>query len=177
METIRLSEYILRSRDKRTTHIDLATPCEGHEERMGKQSNKELFKALCLLHGIDNDILNRAKANIHVCHLCSEKHCQNPRHAYLGTHSENWMDVPKPVRLEIAKKRATTTKQRRPTFEPRQKNKADRKPRRARKEAKSRRTETLRFALVTLGVENKDIERILAIRPLPGLLDALELLG
>lgn len=179
MKGIPLTEYILRSREDRTTHIDLGSPCECRGKKEGKQNNNQLFAALCLLHGIENDVPNRARAGIHTCHLCSEHHCKNHLHAYIGTHSENCLDVPAEVRAEIARKRVATMELR--GTQPKAKRKAapkvKRKAAHLRKRLKSRRAETLRFTLSSLGVVDAEIERVLQASPLPGLVDALRSLG
>ena len=138
---------------------------------MGKQDNTPLFKALCLLHGVENDVANRAIAGIHVCHLCPEQHCRNPLHAYIGTHSENCLDVPVEIRAEIARKRVATARLRGGRLVKRNRGGP------TRKKKKSVRTETLRFALSSLGVSNTEIEKVLQVSPLPGLIDALRCLG
>lgn len=107
MNATKLSEYILLPRSERTAHIDLSTPCECNK-RKGKQENSGLFKKLCGKHGIINDIAHRRMANIDVCHLCPQKHCQNPSHAYIGTSSENYRDVPEEKRMESAKTQVVT---------------------------------------------------------------------
>lgn len=100
-----LTEYILLPREERTAHIDLSTPCECEgRQHLKRQGNGKIFKKLCENLGVENDVVNRGTARIDTCHLCSEKHCQNPLHAYIGTAKENRNDIPQEQRCEAARK-------------------------------------------------------------------------
>lgn len=57
-----------------------------------RQRNKRLFLRLCEILSVDNDICCRTTARIQVCHLCDNPCCENPRHSYIGTTSENQWD-------------------------------------------------------------------------------------
>lgn len=104
MTLINLSEYILLPRETRIAHIDLDSPCECLNHRKW-QNNKILFRRVCGVLGIHNDVPNRKEAKIETCHLCPEKHCQNPYHSYLGSSQENRLDVPAEIRSEMSRKR------------------------------------------------------------------------
>lgn len=89
---MKLSEYILLSKEERTQHIDLDSPCI-------PGSRKQIPKATILGHlGIDEDDFNDwKKEGVQRCHLCSNNSkvdavCRNPLHIYLGTQSENEAD-------------------------------------------------------------------------------------
>ena len=94
----KLSDWILRSREERTAHIDLTTPCD---TSMSQKPGKEHFFSV---FGFVNDIDNWKKAKVEFCHLC-ECHsrngwCVNPMHLYIGTTQENKMDQPLEVLVE-----------------------------------------------------------------------------
>lgn len=102
---MKLTEYILLPREVRTAHVDLSTPCDCEgRQHLKRQGNGKLFKKLCETLGVENDVVERGTARIDTCHLCSEKHCQNPVHAYIGTAKENRNDVPLEKRREAARK-------------------------------------------------------------------------
>ena len=88
----KLSDYILKSREERTAHIDLTTECEPCGS--GARKKHILLDFLQLT----NDVENWTTARIHRCHLCEHGRrngwCINPRHFYFGTASENQMDLP-----------------------------------------------------------------------------------
>lgn len=98
-----LTDHILLPREERVSHTDLCEPCECVPRKT--QNNKRLFKRLLELLSIENDVLNRKRARIEVCHLCESRDCENPKHAYLGTCSENSRDIPAEVRSETARRR------------------------------------------------------------------------
>lgn len=99
-----LTEYILLPREERTAHIDLSMPCD--IGRRKKQKNARLFKRLCEMLSVEIDIADRRRdGGVHTCHLCNDGKCHNPRHAYIGTASENTCDIPGERRSAIAKKR------------------------------------------------------------------------
>ncbi len=97
---MKLSEYILRPQDERMAHIDLATPCDlsckSHEAR----------RKVDQWHGLENDIANWKEARIQCCHLCKHHSrngwCANPLHVYIGTTSENHLDMEQEVRSRMA---------------------------------------------------------------------------
>lgn len=92
-----LSEWMELSREERTRHIDLSSPCEAQEGSIGGRSAIAL-KALLEHHGLTNDIGNRTTAKGgHICHLCehgsTNGFCVNPEHIYFGTAAENRQDT------------------------------------------------------------------------------------
>jgi hypothetical protein len=100
--TMMLSDYILKTREERTAHIDLNEPCDNASG--GQQRNKQLFTSLCRLLRVECDIANRVEAKIDVCHLCRSEKCRNPKHAYLGTRTENIGDISPDKRSERIRK-------------------------------------------------------------------------
>ena len=97
---MKLSEYIKLSREERTTHIDLDSPCD-LSDKAGKQ--KRIFDWFDL----EDDIGNWAKSGIERCHLCKHDshngYCSNPLHIYIGTKRENRLDIEPEVRSQIAR--------------------------------------------------------------------------
>lgn len=99
-----LSDYILLSKDERTKHIDLTTDCE-----LGKFTGRKRggLRGLFELIGVEDDIENWTNARIHCCHLCEcgrrKGECGNPKHIYIGTASENSLDLPKEFRVQRAR--------------------------------------------------------------------------
>lgn len=105
MKPTNLSEYILLPREVRIAHIQLSSPCDCQgREKYKRQSNRKLFAKLCEMHGIANDVESRQKAGVNTCHLCENKHCHNPHHAYIGTAKENQQDKPKEQRSEAVRR-------------------------------------------------------------------------
>ncbi len=104
LTTTSLTDYILTTRDERTAHIDLKEPCDCVQKRY--QYNGRLFKKMCQLLSVSINIANREEAKIDVCHLCENRDCENPRHAYIGTRSENVQDRPTGKRSQAARKGA-----------------------------------------------------------------------
>jgi hypothetical protein len=101
---VRLSEYILKSRDERVSHINLQSPCI-------ETNYRGAFRRLLLAVGVKDDVGDRTKAKIHVCHLCDYRKrgnyaCGNPQHMYLGTPSENQMDKSEEARSAPGRKTA-----------------------------------------------------------------------
>lgn len=88
--TMNLSDYILRSRDERTSHIDLSTPCD-----LGSSDRHYRAEAFTF-HGVTNDVGNLQEACVHVCHACEHDsgngNCVNPLHTYIGTAHDNYVD-------------------------------------------------------------------------------------
>ena len=106
-EAEKLSDYILRSREERTHHVDLISPCKSEEVGNAARQRRGR-KALLRQLGLDNDIENWQKAGINTCHLCnngthSEEVCSNPLHIYFGTAKENAGDVPPEARKAAGK--------------------------------------------------------------------------
>jgi len=104
---MKLSEWILRSREERTAHIDLSTPCEFDAPVRNKH--------ILLNHlSIDDDCPNWTEAKIHRCHLCScgrrKGGCVNPKHFYFGTASENQLDTNPEWRKQRSRKCGTASK-------------------------------------------------------------------
>ncbi len=87
-----LTEYTLKSREERTSHIDLSTPCI-----LGNTSGpRRAKKALLEKFGLENDVDNWKTGKIETCHLCAcdskKGYCENPDHLYIGTPKENCSD-------------------------------------------------------------------------------------
>ncbi len=88
---MKLSEWMQLSREERTAHIDLSTPCQpdGSWHR-----NKHV---LLDFHELENDYDNWMTSRVHRCHLCEcgsrKGNCNNPQHFYFGTASENHLDT------------------------------------------------------------------------------------
>jgi hypothetical protein len=101
---ISLSDYILKSREERIAHIDLSTDCELGTFRSRSRGGLD---GLFSLIGVEDDIENWTVARIHCCHLCDcgrrKGECGNPRHIYIGTASENSLDLPKDFRVQRAR--------------------------------------------------------------------------
>ena len=94
-----LSEYILLSREERTSHIDLETPCTFVPTSLWQRQKHGLD-----FHELDNDCENWVESGIQRCHLCSGGNqnpvCNNPLHFYFGSPTENRLDVPPEIRSE-----------------------------------------------------------------------------
>ena len=92
-----LSEYILLSREERTRHIDLSSPCV-----FGDWRGSRCFDFFEL-----NDDVEVWKGKIgrnHVCPndtQCGGPICVNPLHWYYGTNSENMGDVKDKERFKV----------------------------------------------------------------------------
>ena len=87
-----LSDYLKLTRDERTAHIDLSTPCErgqNHADRSVIARTK-----LAELYDLELDVSSRKS---HICHRCEcgsqNGYCLNPKHFYLGTVRENRYDA------------------------------------------------------------------------------------
>jgi hypothetical protein len=90
-----VSEYILLSREERTSHIDLSSPCKLIKRTGSWTRYKSDFIGFL---GLNNDI-PLWRGCVFRCHLCkndtqSEYVCINPYHIYLGTPQENLLDRP-----------------------------------------------------------------------------------
>lgn len=98
-----LSEYILKPRNERIAHADLATPCMLGEEHRSIRARRAR-KALLALLGVTDDIANWKGRRINMCHLCQHDSkkgwCENPEHIYIGTMRENQLDLPPEVRAK-----------------------------------------------------------------------------
>lgn len=88
---MKLSDYILQSREVRIAHIDLSTPCD-----FRRRKNKAQKQTIVDFLGVENDVTNWVDAGINRCHLCEydtpHGNCSNPLHQYLGTVKENAND-------------------------------------------------------------------------------------
>ena len=84
-----LSDFLKLTRDKRTLHIDLSDPCVIGSKGVGDKPQR-LRESLFTLLNIESD------CRVVVCHRCDHHsnngYCLNPKHAYLGTQSENRQD-------------------------------------------------------------------------------------
>lgn len=123
---MKVSEYLLLSREERTRHVDLSSPCEVDERVTVSGRRKRGRKALLKKLGLENDVVNWREGGVCVCHLC-EQHskngwCANTNHLYLGTSSENRRDVPEEVRKKGGQ---TTLELRKGLFDPKNKEKAE----------------------------------------------------
>lgn len=101
---MKLSEYVLKTREERTAHIDLTTECElGTLYGRSRGGNDKLYGLI----GVEDDIENWTSERIHICHLCDcgrrKGECGNPYHIYIGTASENQYDLPAEFRHRRAK--------------------------------------------------------------------------
>lgn len=114
-ENLKLTEYLQKSRDERTSHVNLSTPCVVDEEAPSSNKRAQGKRALLEKLSLEDDVENWVKGKVHVCHLC-ERHsangwCSNPLHLYLGTPRENKLDTPQEVRVEAAKRAAEAAHQ------------------------------------------------------------------
>jgi len=76
-------EYIKKSYEDRTNHLDLDSPC------------REIGGTSTHFKGLLSYILNVTIPfgnKIHLCHKCHNKKCSNPNHLYYGTPKENMND-------------------------------------------------------------------------------------
>lgn len=85
--------YLSKSRDERIAHVDLDAPCV-FGSRGGRGNGRDARRALARFLSLSLDDVSEAEA-CHLCESCStaDKLCENPRHLYFGTSSENKMDI------------------------------------------------------------------------------------
>ena len=76
---IDITEFILRDREERQSHLQLQEPCC---ERGGNSTNHK---------GVLAQYLNTTipSGRILLCHACNNDKCSNPKHLYWGTDREN----------------------------------------------------------------------------------------
>ena len=113
-----ITDYVNNySREDRTQHIDLSTPCQDAYAKKSGCRHKIGQPITCNRHAMsyaqDNlkDLLSLSgKTNrwIQTCHLCNSntKHglkCVNPEHLYFGSAKENYYDKSKESREAFAK--------------------------------------------------------------------------
>lgn len=82
---IEISEYMQRSRDERTSHLDLSESCG-----MNGGTGSNQYKGL-LAYFLGTKIPTNEK--VHLCHACGEARCSNVKHLYWGTPRENAADA------------------------------------------------------------------------------------
>lgn len=86
-----MREIFSLPRAERVAHIDLSTPC------ILNRHGDHYRKAVREYWGLD-----RVPKGWECCHLCSsgrrKGNCSNPLHIYLGTRSENRLDIPEEQR-------------------------------------------------------------------------------
>jgi hypothetical protein len=90
-----LSDYIQLPREQRIAHIDLTTPCDCWT---GNQSwGKEKMRTKLLsYHNLTVDMKGYGTPCCHLCKHNSKSNtvCINPLHMYIGTPTENLVDLP-----------------------------------------------------------------------------------
>ena len=90
---MKLSEYVLLSREERTAHIDLTSPCTCKSRTYWTRHPQWEF------FGIEDDVPHPHRGKIIRAHLCENhtncggKVCHNPLHFYIGTQVENLYDI------------------------------------------------------------------------------------
>ena len=84
------SDYLQLSREERNKHIDLLDPCILGSKGIGNKPQK-VRDALSSLLDVELD------CRVTICHRCKNHsnngYCVNPKHSYIGTHSENRKDA------------------------------------------------------------------------------------
>ncbi len=99
---LKLTEYLQKSRDERTVHVDLSTPCVLDEKVGSTTQSKRGREALLKRLGVEDDVVDWRSERVCCAHLCEHDSqrgwCTNPLHLYLGTPSENSFDLPEEVR-------------------------------------------------------------------------------
>jgi hypothetical protein len=79
-----IENYIKKSKEERTSHLDLSEPC------IEIGGNSIEFRGL-LAHHLKTEIPTGKK--VLCAHACNNGKCSNPRHLYWGTYSENLIDA------------------------------------------------------------------------------------
>ena len=79
---ILVEEWINESRQVRTQHLDMSTPCV---ERGG---NSTVHRGV-LAEYLDTNFPSK----VDLCHACHNDKCSNPKHLYWGTRKENIQDA------------------------------------------------------------------------------------
>ena len=102
-----IEEYILRTRDERSSHLNLGSSCI----EIGGAGSKE-YRGL-LAHFLKTTIPSGKM--IHLCHACHNAKCSNVEHLYWGTAKENYADQMstvgfKPFNVRTTDKHATLKK-------------------------------------------------------------------
>lgn len=78
------SQYMAKTKEERQSHLDLSEPC------ILRGADSIQCRGL-LAHFLDTSIPNdRQTVLAHACHNCD---CNNPKHLYWGTRSENAFDM------------------------------------------------------------------------------------
>ena len=90
-----LSDYIQLPREQRIAHIDLATPCDcwtGNQSWGKEKIRKQLLSFL----NLNADVKGYTTPCCHLCKHNSKSNtvCINPSHIYIGTPTENVVDLP-----------------------------------------------------------------------------------
>lgn len=80
-----MDSYLLRSKEDRTSHIDLNQSCIEIDHRHNTYLR-------CLMAHHLKVKLNGTPHSSHVCHACNNSLCSNPDHLYFGTPKDNWQD-------------------------------------------------------------------------------------
>ena len=79
---ILVEQWIKESREERTKHLDLSSPCI---ERGG---NSTVHRGV-LAQYLDTNFPSK----VDLCHACHNEKCSNPKHLYWGTRKENMQDA------------------------------------------------------------------------------------
>ena len=81
IEMIKVEDWIVESRELRSTHLDMSEPCI---ERGGNST---------VHRGVLAQYLNtNFPERVDLCHYCGNNKCSNPKHLYWGTRKENVED-------------------------------------------------------------------------------------
>jgi hypothetical protein len=87
---LKLSEYIEKTLEERTEHLDLSEPHLLHPVEGRVLKVKPLREQMFQTFGITDCDVGLSK--IHICHRCDEPNCRSIYHTYLGTATENFSD-------------------------------------------------------------------------------------